>query len=338
MAIDAHAHYVPRRILEILEGRAAEFGLSLVKQSPGCQCAIHFDYGLKVRPFFPKLIEEVGARLDAMGRQGVDRQVLSLWADIFGYGLPLEPAARWHQLLNESLSQLCLSQDQHFSMLASVPLPHADAAARELERAVGQLGAVGAVVAANVEGVNLGEVPLDEFWQAAAALDVPVFIHPVQAMPAPRTAKFGLAQIAQYTFDTTLCIGSLIFAGVLDRFPSLRLLVSHGGGAFPYLLGRFDCMHERMDRKAQGDVAREPPSAYMRRFHYDTILHDAKALRWLAETVGVERVVLGSDYSFPPADHDPVGSVRAAGFSEDALARILDDNAHELFSRLRRPS
>ena len=338
MAIDAHAHYVPRRILEILEDRAAEFGLSLVKQPPGCQCAIHFDYGLNVRPFFPKLVEEVGARLDAMGRQGVDRQVLSLWADIFGYGLPVAPAARWHQLLNDSLSQLCLSQDQHFSMLASVPLPHAAAAARELERAVGQLGAVGAVVAANVEGVNLGEVPLDEFWQAAAALDVPVFIHPVQAMPAPRTARFGLAQIAQYTFDTTLCIGSLIFAGVLDRFPSLRLLVSHGGGAFPYLLGRFDCMHERMDRTAQGDVAREPPSAYLRRFHYDTILHDVKALRWLVETVGMDRVVLGSDYSFPPADHDPVGGVRAAGFSEAVLARILDGNARELFSRLRRPS
>jgi aminocarboxymuconate-semialdehyde decarboxylase len=337
MAIDAHAHYVPRRILDILEDRAGEFGLSLVKQ-PGCECAIHFDYGLKVRPFFPKLVEEMGARLDAMGRQGVDRQILSLWADIFGYGLPLEPAARWHQLLNESLSRLCLSQGQHFSMLASVPLPHAAAAARELERAVRQLGAVGAVVAANVEGVNLGEVPLDEFWHAAATLDVPVFIHPVQAMPAPRTAKFGLAQIAQYTFDTTLCIGSLIFSGVLDRFPGLRLLVSHGGGAFPYLLGRFDCMHERMDRKAQGDVARSRPSAYLRRFHYDTLLHDAKALGWLAEIVGVERVVLGSDYSFPPADNDPVGSVRAAGFSEAALVRILDGNALELFSRLRPPS
>ncbi len=130
----------------------------------------------------------------------------------------------------------------------------------------------------------------------------------------------------------------MIFSGVLARFPRLRILVAHGGGAFPYLLGRFDCMHERMDRKAQGDVAREPPSAYLRRFHYDTVLHDAKALRWLAVTVGVERVVLGSDYSFPPADHDPVGSVRAAGFSETAVAAILDGNVFDLFSRLRRPS
>ena len=337
MAIDVHAHYVPRRILEVLEERAAEFGVSLVKQLPGCQCAIHFDYGLKVRPFFPKLIEEVGARLDAMGGQGVDRQVLSLWADIFGYGLPPEAAARWHRLLNESLSQLCARHDRRFSMLASVPLPHAAAAARELEHAVVQLGAIGAVVAANVEGVNLGELPLDELWHAAVALDAPIFIHPVQAMPAPRTAKFGLAQIAQYTFDTTLCIGSLIFSGVLDRFPGLRLIASHGGGAFPYLLGRFDCMHHRMDREAQGDVAREPPSAYVPRFHYDTILHDAKALRWLTETVGIERVVLGSDYSFPPADHDPVGSVRAAGFSAEAMARILDGNARALFPRLRAP-
>ena len=154
-------------------------------------------------------------------------------------------------------------------------------------------------IASNVEGVNLGELALDELWDAAVKLDAPIFIHPVQAMPTPRTAKFALAQIAQYTFDTTLCVGSLIFSGVLDRFPDLRIILAHGGGTFPYLIGRFDCMHARMDRAAQGDVAISSPSAYVRRFHYDTILHSAMHLRWLAEAVGVERMLLGSDYSFP---------------------------------------
>jgi aminocarboxymuconate-semialdehyde decarboxylase len=153
-------------------------------------------------------------------------------------------------------------------------------------------------------------------------------------MPTPRTARFALVQIAQYTFDTTLCVGSLIFSGVLDRFPGLRLILSHGGGAFPYLLGRFDCMHARMDRAAQGDVALAAPSTYVRRFHYDTILHSPMHLRWLAEAVGVERMLLGSDYSFPPADLDPVGTVRKAGFSAVETARILDYNARELMPRL----
>ncbi|MFZ1095844.1 MAG: amidohydrolase family protein, partial [Xanthobacteraceae bacterium] len=220
-------------------------------------------------------------------------------------------------------------------LFASVTLPDAAAAAREAEFAMKQLGAAGLVIASNVEGVNPGELALDELWHAAVELDAPIFIHPVQAMPAPRTAKFALAQIAQYTFDTTLCVGSLIFAGVLDRFPALRIILAHGGGTFPYLLGRFDCLHARMDRAAQGDVALAPPSAYVRRFHYDTILHSPMHLRWLAEAVSVERMLLGSDYSFPPSDLDPVGTVRKAGFSDVETAKIFDYNARALMPQLK---
>lgn len=332
MPIDVHAHYVPHRIIDVLEDRARDFGVSLVKTPP--QCALHFDYGLKVRPFFQKLIEPVAQRLDGMAAQGVTCQILSVWPDIFAYGLPSPLASRWHRLMNESISELCGKHSGEFALFASVPLPDAAAASREAEYAMRQLGAAGLIVAANVEGTNLGELDLDEFWHTAVALDAPVFIHPVQAMPTPRVAKFALAQIAQYTFDTTLCVGSLIFSGVLDRFPALRIILSHGGGAFPYLLGRFDCMHARMDRAAQGDVAAAAPSAYVRRFHYDTILHNPMQLRWLAEAVTVERILLGSDYSFPPADLDPIGTVRRAGFTDVEIAKILDDNAHELIPRL----
>src|SRR5262249_17099070 len=330
MPIDVHAHYVPNRARGRLEERAKDFGLSLVKTPP--QCAIHFDYGLKIRPFFQKLIEPVQQRLDGMAAQGVTCQVLSVWPDIFAYGLPGAVAARWHRLPHESLSELCQKHPERFALFASVPLPDAAAAAREAEFAMKQLGAAGLVVAANVEGVNLGELDLDEFWHAAVALNAPVFIHPVQAVPTPRTAKFALVQIAQYTFDTTLCVGSLIFSGVLDRFSELQLILAHGGGTFPYLLGRFDCLHARMDRAAQGDVAARARSAYARRFHYDTILHDPMQLRWLAESVSVERIVLGSDYSFPPADLDPIGTVRKAGFSDVETAKILDYNARALMA------
>ena len=333
MPIDVHAHYVPSRIIATLEDRASEFGVSLVKTPP--QCAIHFDYGLKVRPFFQKLIEPVEARLAGMADQGVTCQVLSVWPDIFAYGLPRATATRWHRLLNEHLSELCRRHPEQFAVFASLPLPDAAAAAREAEFAMKELGAAGLVIASNVEGVNLGELPLDELWHAAVTLEAPIFIHPVQAMPTPRTAKFALTQVAQYTFDTTLCVGSLIFSGVLDRFPDLRVILSHGGGTFPYLLGRFDCLHATMDRAAQGDVAQAAPSTYARRFHYDTILHSPMHLRWLAEAVGVERMVLGSDYSFPPADLDPVGTVRRAGFSDVETAKILDYNARELMPRLR---
>ena len=332
MPIDVHCHYVPHRVIDVLEDRAHDFGLSLVKTPP--QCALHFDYGLKVRPFFPKLIEPVEQRLDGMAKQGVTCQVLSVWPDIFAYGLPTPIASRWHRLMNQCLSELCQEHPGKFALFASVPLPDAAAAAREAEYAMTQLGVAGLVIAANVEGTNLGELNLDEFWHVAVALKAPVFIHPVQAMPAPRTSKFALSQIAQYTFDTTLCVGSLIFSGVLDRFPDLRIILAHGGGTFPYLLGRFDCLHASMDRVGQGDVALATPSAYVRRFHYDTILYNPMQLRWLAEAVTVDRMVLGSDYSFPPADLDPVGTVRRSGFTDVEIAKILDNNALELMPRL----
>lgn len=332
MPIDVHAHYVPPSILDKVETRAGEFGLSVIRQPP--TCAFHFDYGLRVRPFFPKLVESIEARIAAMDNQGVDRQVLSSWTDIFAYGLDREQAVRWHGFLNEHLAYLCGRDPARFSMLASVPLPYAQEAAAELERAVKKMGAVGAVVAANVEGKNLGEFDLDAVWQTAVDLDVAVFIHPVQAQPHSRSAKFGLSQIAQYTVDTTFCVGSLIGTGVLDRFPTLRILLSHGGGTFPYLTGRFDCMHERMDRAGQGYIAEQPPSAYLKRFYYDTILHDPAILRWLAERVSVARIALGSDYSFPPADLDPVSSVRAAGFSPSEIKAIIEDNPRALFPLL----
>jgi aminocarboxymuconate-semialdehyde decarboxylase len=334
MPTDVHAHYVPPSLIETIEGRAAEFGLSVIQHPPTCSCALHFDYGLKVRPFFPKLIEPVEKRIDAMAQQGIDRQVLSMWADIFGHGMPLDKSLKWHRYLNEHMAALCEKNPGKFSMLASVPFPHAQDSAAELTHAVKQLGALGAVVAANVEGVNLGELDLDAFWQTAVDLDVGVFIHPVQAQPSPRSAKFALSQIAQYTVDTTFTVGSLISAGVLDRFPKLRILLSHGGGTFPYLTGRFDIMHERMDRKHQGDVAQNTPSSYLRRFYYDTILHDPAILKWLASRVSVDRIVLGSDYSFPPADLDPVGTTRKAGFSDAEFNIIAEDNPRLLFPRL----
>ena len=159
-------------------------------------------------------------------------------------------------------------------------------------------------------------------------------IHPMASAPMPRAAKFGLTQSVQYTFDTTLGVGSLIFSGVLDRFPSLTLVLSHGGGAYPYLAGRFDIMHARMDKSSQGDVAQRAPSSYAQQMVYDSIVHAPKPLRFLADLVGIDRLVLGTDYSFPPADLSPLASLRAAGFNATDIKKIAEDNPYRLFPRL----
>jgi len=327
--IDVHAHYVPLKLLERLEREGGRYGVSVVEHEPTCQKCLRFQYGLQVRPFFAKLVEPVASRIESMQRVGIDREILSAWTDIFGYALPADKGEAWHRLLNDLLGELCSAHEKSFSWLASGGLPDAARAARELERAVGA-GAAGGVLATNVEGVNLGELALDEYWAAAVALDVPVFLHPAQPAPLARSAKFALNQIVQYTFDTTLCVGSLISSGVLDRFPKLRLILAHGGGALPYIIGRFDLMHERAD-KSQGIVAAAKPSSYLRRLWYDTIVHDAQALRYLAARVTAERIVLGSDDSFPPADRDPLASLRAAGFDAADVKKITEENPRQLF-------
>jgi aminocarboxymuconate-semialdehyde decarboxylase len=329
MPIDVHAHYVPPRLIDVLEREGARYGVSVVEHPPTCQKCLRFEHGLQLRPFFAKLTEPVEKRLDSMGKTGIDRQVLSCWADMFGYALPAEKGEAWHRVLNDVLAGFASERKDRFSWLASGALQDASRAAKELQRGV-KAGAVGGVIATNLEGANLGERPLDEYWAAAVELGVPVFLHPTQPAYPPRAAKFGLNQIVQYIFDTTLTLGSLISSGVLDRFPKLRLIVPHGGAALPYLVGRFDVMHGRAD-PSQGIVARDKPSAYLRRFWYDSILHDAPALQYLASRVRTDRIVLGSDDSFPPADHDPLASLRAAGFAEADMRRITEDNPRELF-------
>lgn len=333
MPIDSHAHYVPPQLLAAIAARGTEVGVRLVPADPAPP-ALHFDYGFKVRSFFPRLVEPVARRLQWMDEQRIDVQIVGTWPDIFGYGLPAEACAAWHRMLNDTLAEWCEENAKRFAWIASVPLLDAEAAAVELERAAG-LGACGVIIPSNVENINLGELPLDPFWAQAVALDLPVLMHPVLVGPAPRAAKFGLTQVAQYTFDTTLGVGSVLMSGVLDRFPALKLVLSHGGGAYPYLAGRFDIMHNRMDRKAQADVAAKDPSAYAPQMVYDSIVHAPKALRFLIDLVGIDKVVLGTDYSFPPADMAPLSLLAAAGLSQADSRAISDDNPRRVFNRLR---
>jgi aminocarboxymuconate-semialdehyde decarboxylase len=333
MVIDVHAHYVPAELISAARSGGPQLGVRLVEDA--ATPALHFEYGCNVRPFFPKLIEPVAQRLAWLDAKKIDYQLVATWPDVYGYGLAPDRCVAWHRMLNDTLAAWCAENAARFGFIASVPLPAADAAAAELGRAV-DTGAVGAMVPANVEGVNLGELKLDAFWATAEQLRVPVILHPVMAAPAPRAMKFALAQSVHYTFDTTLGIGSLLFSGVLDRFPRLDLVLAHGGGAYPYLAGRLDIMHERMDRQAQGDVAARAPSEYLSLLAYDSILHSARSLRFLADLVGVDRLLLGTDYSFPPADLDPLHSLRAAGFASAEVQAIACDNVRRIFPRIGR--
>jgi aminocarboxymuconate-semialdehyde decarboxylase len=326
MRIDMHAHYVPPKALTAIEHDASAYGVHLEKAATGGTCAC-FNYGLTLRPFLPRLLD-LEERWDVMARQGIDQQLLSVWADLFGYGMPAAAGARWHRLLNDTLAETIQQHPQRLGALASVPLQDAQQAARELEYGITQCGAVGGVIAANVNDVSLGEAPLDEFWAAAVELDVPVFVHPSQPALPPRTQQYSMLQVVQYTYDTTASVGSLIFSGVLDRFPTLTLILSHGGGYFPYQVGRFDRVYHNLNAPT---VPAQPPSAYVRRFYYDTILYQPAALNYLRELAGGDRLVLGTDYPFPVVENAPVQLLEQAKLSAGDMAQISGDTTRRLF-------
>jgi aminocarboxymuconate-semialdehyde decarboxylase len=326
MRIDMHAHYIPPKALAAIERDATSYGIHLEQAANGGQCAC-LNHGLTLRPIQPRLTD-LDERWQVMQQQGIDMQLLSVWADMFGYSISAAEGARWHRLLNETLGETVQQHPQRLGALASAPLQDAQRAAHELEYGVKQCGAVGGVIAANVDEVSLGETPLDEFWAAAVELDVPIFIHPTQPYQPPRTRQYAMLQVVQFTYDTTASVGSLIFSGVLDRFPTLKLILSHGGGYFPYQIGRFDRVYKNLQAPT---TPAQAPSAYARRFYYDTILYEAAPLHYLRDLVGLDRLVLGTDYPFPVVEGDPVGYLERAGLSADDIAQVAEGTIRELF-------
>src|SRR5712691_12512040 len=152
MPIDVHAHYVPPQLIDAIDARGKDIGVRLAR-SAGAPPALHFDYGFKVRPFFPRLIEPVAARRAWLDAQGIELQIVGTWPDIFGFGLAADACIAWHRMLNDTLAEWCADNADRFAWLASVPLVQAQAAADELARAT-ELGACGVIISSNIENTN----------------------------------------------------------------------------------------------------------------------------------------------------------------------------------------
>ena len=327
MRIDMHAHLVPQRALDVLGKDSALYNVEVLEASSGGQC-FHFDPGPTIRPFLQGL-RDFDMRWKAMEQASIDHQILSVWADCLGYTLEPDKGARWSRLLNETTAEIVQQHPHRLSMMATVPLQDGERAARELEYGVQQCGAVGAVIVANMDGDNLDAPHLQSFWEAAAELRAPVLIHPSQPIPLARTSKYNMGPICQYTYDSTVTAGYLINSGVLDRNPALTFVLCHGGGYFPYQVGRFDVVYQNYP--GQGEFPAHNPSSYLRRFFYDTILHAPEPLIFLKNLVGTDRLLLGTDYPFPVQDTAPLALYQRAGLTDDEVEAIGYKNIVELY-------
>jgi aminocarboxymuconate-semialdehyde decarboxylase len=235
---------------------------------------------------------------------GVDVQVLSTVPVMFCYWAKAEHAHDLSRLLNDHIAEVVREYPRHFVGLGTLPMQDPDRAVRELERCINELGLCGVEIGSHVNDWNLDHPSVFPVLEAAQELSAAVFVHPWDMLGRERMSKYWLAWLVGMPAETALAICSVIFGGVLDRLPRLRIAFAHGGGAFPGTIGRIEHgFHVRPDLCAVH--TKNSPRSYLGRFYLDSLVHDADALRGLIKLVGADRIALGSDYPFPLGEAVP---------------------------------
>jgi aminocarboxymuconate-semialdehyde decarboxylase len=265
-------------------------------------------------------------RLADMDADGVAVQVLSPTPVFFSYSSAPAEAARIAEIFNDLALDVCAPAGERLVPFCQVPLQDPDAACRELERSV-EAGHVGVEIGNHVGDRDLDDAGVVTFLQHAAALGAPVFVHPWDMPTSPRLDRWMAQWLTGMPAETHLSILAMILGGVFDAVgPELRICFAHGGGSFPFWVGRMDnAWHARRDVVG---VSQLPPSGYLDRFYVDSAVFDDRALRLLVDTLGVERVLLGSDYPYPFGERPAGGLVRSSEFLDDAgRDKILCTNA-----------
>jgi aminocarboxymuconate-semialdehyde decarboxylase len=333
VSIDVHAHIVPDGLLDTLRADGGRYGIELAQQDG--RWAALIAGRVRTPPIIPPLLD-LPRRLATMDATGVDVQLLSSWIDLTAYALDEAAGERYARMFNETLAALVAEHPHRFRGLATVPLQAPKLAAAELQHAVGSLGMVGAEIATTVDGVELDDPGLEPFWAAAEELRCLLVIHPYASLAGRNVHRYALNNLIGNPAESTVAVGHLIFGGVLERHPDLKVCLVHGGGFAPYQIGRWDRGWSTGFRGAAEHLTRSP-GEWLRSLYFDTVLHSARSLQLLVDTVGVERVVLGSDYPFVMGEPEPVAALAALGtLSDQDRQRILDGNVGALLGGIRR--
>jgi aminocarboxymuconate-semialdehyde decarboxylase len=273
---------------------------------------------------------DVERRLRDMAASGVDAEVISPMPELLSYWFTPEDGLDFCRYTNEFIRALCEASAGRFIGLGAVPLQDPDLAARELSQIL-ELGLTGVEIGSNILGKSLGEERFLGFFQEAERLSMPIFVHALHPTVAERIGD-DLVNPIGFPTDTGLTIASMIGSGTAEKCPDLRIAFSHGGGTFPFMLPRFS--HNWAGTWNEEAPVRSPgagslprsPYDYARRFYYDTLLFDARAIRYLLDLIGPDRLLVGTDYPYM-AREEPVGKTLASmGLDAKTLASITWDN------------
>jgi aminocarboxymuconate-semialdehyde decarboxylase len=322
MIVDAHAHLVPPDLLAAIRKDAAKFpNARLIEDAHGL--AFSFAGAKPTRPV-SKPLSDIAGRLVWMAKNGIDKQVVGGWVDMFGYELPGAEGEDWARLTNDALLAAAKSEP-HFVPLATVPLGDGARAATVLKDAM-KTGFSGVMIGTLPRGVGstLDAADLDPFWQTADDTGAVIFIHPSFDAGDSRVNDFGLANGLGRVTDAMIAIARLISAGHVAKYKNAKIFAPIGGAGLPFVLGRLKRNHAITP--GIGD-----PMAALAAIYTDTILHDVRALKFVIEIMGTERLLMGSDMPFPIGDTEPLKIVAEAKLSAAQTASIDGGLAAKLF-------
>jgi aminocarboxymuconate-semialdehyde decarboxylase len=332
-AIDIHHHYVPQDVIAEAKQHGKALGIEVSEDKDG---TIRFSFN--GGPKYPLVhgLTDVEPRLAMMAKGKIALAALEPSTQLLGYDLKGDQAESWCRIYNECVKESVKKSPDRFTAMAAVPIQEPIRAARVLEQAVTGLGFRGAYIATNINHRYYDSTDFDPFWAKAQELDVLVFMHPDNPAGTELMGSFGLRLVCGNPADTTLSLGLLIYSGVFDRFPGLKLCTCHGGGFFPYHVSRFDREFltgqqaaRRADRPNAPSCA-SAPSAYVKNLYFDTLVYDVETLDFLRRKVGAEHLMLGTDFPYILGDWQCVDKVEALPCAATDKQLILEGNARSL--------
>jgi aminocarboxymuconate-semialdehyde decarboxylase len=338
LKIDLHTHVLPGDWPDLDK----KYGYSgFVRLDHYKPCCARMMIGSRVFREITDNVWDPARRIEEMDAAGVTMQVLSTVPVMFSYWARPADALDLSRLLNDHIAEVVRAHPTRFAGLGTIPLQDPELAARELERCVRQLGLRGAEIGSHVDANehcadsrNLDEPSLDAVWKTAEQLEAAIFVHPWDMIGKKRMPKYWLPWLVGMPAETSLAICSMIFSGVFERFPKLRVAFAHGGGAFPFTIGRIErAFHVRPDLVAVDN--KRSPRSYLAngknsaRFYVDSLVHDADSLRMLLKLFGADRVALGSDYPFPLGED-------CAGALIESMADLTSEEKSFLLSKTAR--
>ena len=322
IVIDAHAHILPRDWPNLAE-QFSDPRFPVIDHSDA-QHRIYKD-GKLFREIWPNAWDPELRRAQ-YAEFGVDMQVLSTVPVMFCYWAEAVHAQILHRALNQHMAEVCRAHPAHYFALATVPLQNPELAIAELEFCANELKLHGVQIGSHIGHWNLDAPELRDFFSACQALDMAVLVHPWDMMAAADMPKYWLPWLVGMPAEQSRAACSLIFGGVLAQFPALRIALAHGGGAFPYSIGRIEHGFVMRPDLVATDCT-ENPRVAMKKLWFDSCVHDARALHYLLDTVGDDRVMLGTDFPFPLGEQAPGALVRAEVLDPNRQKQILQQSA-----------